>query len=424
MQKEACEQCIILEKRIEELEKRLQAYENAHTPPSKNQRNYPKRESTGNPIGAPKGHQGTTRINKDPDEIIEVKQDKCSKCYAILGSPIKIEKKLVEEIPEPVKSKTIQYNLYGYLCNCCGEINLTAHKDIPSKGRFGYNLMAEVALMKYEDRLPLRKIADNLNRRYSLEITPSSVQEILNRITKSCEPEYKKIKQMIRNSKNAFADETGQKVQGRNLWNWVFTTLNYVLFLVGKNRSQRIIEEVLGKNYRGILNCDGFKPYSKKVKQIQRCWAHLLREAKFLAEKHEGQARLLYTELCEVFSKIKQLKEKKLASKKREIERDKLVIQMKQLIARGNAYTQLRKFSTKIENGLEHWFTCVVHPEIEPTNNRAERALRELVVQRKITGTLRNEKGTHIMEVLMSLIGTWKLQELNPQVELRKILAS
>lgn len=49
---------LFLEQEVEELKRRLLAYENAHTPPSQ-QRKYPKRESSNNNIGAPQGHQGT-----------------------------------------------------------------------------------------------------------------------------------------------------------------------------------------------------------------------------------------------------------------------------------------------------------------------------------------------------------------------------
>jgi len=50
---------------------------------------------------------------------------------------------------------------------------------------------------------------------------------------------------------------------------------------------------------------------------------------------------------------------------------------------------------------------------VEPTNNRAEQALRELVVQRKIIGTLRNEKGMKIYETLPTLLATWKQRGMN-----------
>jgi len=57
---------------------------------------------------------------------------------------------------------------------------------------------------------------------------------------------------------------------------------------------------------------------------------------------------------------------------------------------------KVRKFMGKINNGFDYWFTFVINPGVEPTNNRAERALRPHVVLRKILGTLRNDKGTSI----------------------------
>jgi len=49
---------------------------------------------------------------------------------------------------------------------------------------------------------------------------------------------------------------------------------------------------------------------------------------------------------------------------------------------------EVRRFAVKIRNGIDHWFTFLTTPGVEPTNNRAERALRERVVQRKIMGTI------------------------------------
>ncbi|MEK6812701.1 MAG: IS66 family transposase, partial [Nanoarchaeota archaeon] len=316
-----------------------------------------------------------------------------------------------------------QYNMHTYICGNCATVNLPAHPDLPVEGKFGKNLMTEIALLKYEDRLPLKKIANNLQRQYHLVITPAAVLEILERVTGSCEPVYHQIRQQIKQSANVYADETGQKVQGKQWWTWVFVTLTHMLFLIRKSRGQDPIEEVLGNNYQGILNCDGWKSYPQKVKKIQRCWAHLLREAKWLAEKEGGQALLLYRELCELFEKNKQLRIAVLAQQEREEQHRLLVTHMQSLIGRAKACTELRKFANKIENGLDYWFTCVLCPEVEPTNNKAERALREMVVQRKITGTLRNERGTHRLEVLMTCIQTWKLQGLNTFSMLRQCLS-
>lgn len=424
---EVCEKCKpffeSLLKEITELKCRLLAYENAHTPPSKNKRHYPKQEPTGNPVGAPQGHPGTTRPTPEPQKTVEVTQEFCQQCFHPLGKPTKIMKRIIEDIPEPQPVRITQYNIHTYICSKCTTVNIPSHPDLPTEGRFGKNLLTQVALLKCEDRLPLQKIADHLNRQYCLVITASAVLDILERVTGSCEPMYARIREQVQQASNVYGDETGQKVQGKQWWTWVFVTLTHVLFLIRKSRGQKPIEEVLGDEYSGILNCDGWKSYPQKVKRIQRCWAHLLREAKWLAEKEEGQARLLYQQLCELFEKIKQLRGAVLAQQEREQQYQLLIKAMRRLIDRTKAYTTLRKFAIKIENGLEYWFTCVLYPEAEPTNNKAERALREIVVQRKITGTLRNERGTHIMEVLMSCIQTWKLQGLNTSTMLRQCLS-
>ncbi len=56
---------------------------------------------------------------------------------------------------------------------------------------------------------------------------------------------------------------------------------------------------------------------------------------------------------------------------------------------------------------------------IEPTNNFAEQALRELIVQRKIMGGLRSEKGAETLEVISAMIATWKKQD-KPLLETMK----
>jgi transposase len=68
---------------------------------------------------------------------------------------------------------------------------------------------------------------------------------------------------------------------------------------------------------------------------------------------------------------------------------------------------KVRKLIGKINNGFDYRFTFVINLGVEPTNNRAERALRPNVVLRKILGTLRDEKGTSIHERIMTTLATW-----------------
>jgi len=74
---------------------------------------------------------------------------------------------------------------------------------------------------------------------------------------------------------------------------------------------------------------------------------------------------------------------------------------------------EVRRFAAKILNGIDHWFTFLSVPGVEPTNNRAERALREHVVQRRIMGCFRNGKGTGTYETAMTVLASWKQQGRN-----------
>ncbi|MEW6680268.1 MAG: transposase [bacterium] len=82
----------------------------------------------------------------------------------------------------------------------------------------------------------------------------------------------------------------------------------------------------------------------------------------------------------------------------------------------------LQKFTKKLQKALKHLFTFVLHPKVEPTNNRAERGLRKQVVIRKIIGTLRNEKGTRIYEVITSVLTTWREKGYNLHEKLVYVL--
>ena len=92
----------LLRGRIAELESRLARYENAHTPPSLrrggNRKKDQKEGDKGKP-GQKKGHKGLTRQTAKPDRQIEVTRDLCPDCGSKLGSPFKIESKIIEEIP-------------------------------------------------------------------------------------------------------------------------------------------------------------------------------------------------------------------------------------------------------------------------------------------------------------------------------------
>jgi len=390
-------------KKNAELERRLLAYENAHTPPSKQRfKKNPPSEPKGK-VGAKVGHEKWEREQPQPTETIEHSETHCPRCNHQLGKPIKVNRKIVEDIPEPQPVIVTEHLINHYKCKHCGKIIIPKVK-LP-QGSFGYNLQTEIALLNVDSRLPLRKIKSILKRTHKLIITDAQICKMLRNTSKKLSKEQQKNIQLLRASPFVHADETGMRVEGKNYYLWVFTNGQTTVFTITKTRSQKTIKEILGENYSGIIICDGWNAYSTYTNKIQRCWAHILREAKYLTEKIP-LFKIFYERLCEMFKQIKELLNEPIEKRKPEYEN--LYKQLQEILNCMDSHKEYKKLATTIRNGGKHWFTCLLYPNIEPTNNLAEQTIREPIIRRKIFGCLRNQKGTETFSTLTSLITTWK----------------
>jgi len=410
---QACDKCRpiikLLVEKIKELEKKLLLYENANTPSSKLR--FPPKKRVENPqkAGQKEGHKGITRDKPDPTMTLEVVEEKCPHCKTKLGKPFKTTSKIIEEIPKPQPVEVTEYKINHYICKHC-KIEVVAKSPFPEHSRFGANALTHITLLKFEDRLPLRKVVSALQRQFNLTITSGTVFDITRRVSDKLQGTYEKIKKLLRKAEVVYIDETTITVNGVAYWLWVFTFDGATLYVVRKSRGKNVIEEILGEDFDGVIVCDGWTSYPQFTTKLQRCWAHLLREAKFLAEKFDS-AKGMYIGLKKLFEKT--TKKRKPPSK------EKAILELQQWVDYAESYKELRKFAVKIKNGLEYWFTFLTNKKVEPTNNRAERALRELIIQRKIIGTLRNEKGTTIFERVNTALATWKQGNINVFDELK-----
>jgi len=400
-----------LEARIFELEKRLLAYENAHTPPSlkKKKRNKPSTKTNSKKIGSPKGHPKYIRKDPNPDESIIYSESICPHCSHALNKPFKTERILEEEIPEPTPIKVTEHLVNYYKCPSCNK-TIIAKNNAPT-GRFGKNAQAHISLLKYDDRLPIRKVAQSLERHYGLKISPSGIYKVTKRVSNNLKEPYYEVIKRIRGSKVLYIDETQYRLNGKTWWLWTFVSNHDTLFVIRKSRSKKVIEEILGKKFKGIISADGWSAYRQFTNVLQRCWAHLLRETKDMAEKHKDFLGF-HKSISNLFSKILEIRKRPPPLKERKIIAEKMRLKLEQIIEQIEAYKVFRKLAVKIRNGLDHWFTTIEYLEVEPTNNNAERALRELIVQRKIMGGLKTQQGAQILEIISTMITSWKKQGL------------
>jgi len=358
-------------------------------------------------IGAPKGHPKYERPEPEPDKTVEHKQDTCPHCNRKLRAPYRIERRLVEEIPEPRPAKVTEHLIYHYQCPCCAK-EITANHNLP-KSCFGWNLQTHTVLLRFADRLPLRKVVEAINRQYLLNLTDSGVLAVTNRASKRLQKEFQQQVFDLRTNKIIYIDETEIKISRETRHIWVFVGEHQTIFVIRKSRSKKVLKEILEEHFPGIIVCDGWSAYSQYSKRLQRCWAHLLRESHELKEKYKD-FETFHNNLKEIYKIIQQTRGKPPPPDKLPKLKQKLEQRMQDMVDAMDSHKHFVTLATKIRNGLPYWLTCITNPKVEPTNNKAERALRELIVQRKIIGCLRSQKGAKIMETIHTMLATWKQQ--------------
>lgn len=419
------EQIAQLEVQNGKLKRQLALYESIKAPlPRKKRRAHRHHSSEKRFPGRPKGYPGTTRPTPKPDVVVAPEWGGCKNCGAPLPPPEDVDHCIVEDASNPSPRTVTDFLKLGGKCVCCGAYNVARHPDCPPAGRFGKNVYVQATLHKFEERLPLDKIGSAFERS-GLEVSAPTVLELLWRTSNWLRPEYERILASVKASKVIYLDQTGIKVDGANFWIWDFVTDSETLFAIMNSKSQKVLEDTLGKNWDGTMVCDGLRSHHsfarKSGAKIQRCWSHLLDDAKELREKYT-EAGALDEGLHRIFDKLKKALEKEPPPEERARLARNAKRAMRRLMSRRYKKNKVRKFVEKIRRGYPHWFTFVTTLGVEPTNNRAERALRELVVQRKIIGTLRNEKGMRIYETLPTLLATWEQQGLNLQEALSAAL--
>jgi transposase len=420
------------DERIEELEARLRKYENPHTPPSK--RRSPTDESPtsqddedddnartdGGRPGRNTGHDPAWRSPPEPDREVAVTCDCCPECGESFDESEGVSPRLVEETPDPQPPETTQYNRHCYECDSCGAETVASSPDCPDEGQFGVNVIAQATLSKYEHRLSHRKNADRFEQLHGLELSGASVWHSTERAARAGRCEYEQIRTQIQTAEVVHVDETGHKLDGEQIWIWTFRTDQHTLYAVRESRGSDVPEEVLGEDFDGTVVCDGWTAYPAFSSNLQRCWAHILREAEDMADDHD-QAEPIYRILKWMYVGLQSWLETDPTKRQRTQMQNSARKALETLVDRSVSDESVATLLGKIEGGLDHWLPFVGEPAISPTNNAAENALREPVILRKLIGTLRNERGMFVHETVLSLLATWSQQGRNPYNQLQRI---
>ena len=380
-----------------------------------------KKENISCKKGAPFGHTGRGRKKpKHIDEYIEVHPTRCPKCGSedITVYPNTFDERIVEDIE--VRIKTTCYRTHHGYCKECKKSFYP--KDAIPSGRVGPLAQAVSGYLHYIG-VPYRKAANIFNDIFGLKITHPPLIGFDNKFGENGELLYEMIKKLIRHSDWVNADETGWRISGQNGWLWVFPSNDAVLYKIDKSRSSKVVEDILGDGYGGILGSDFYSSYNSiKAKAKQRCITHLLREIEKIEEQNNFAHETVNWKFCEGLKETfkdaigdwNEFKEGKKGLEDLKAEKEKVVNRLAGLLSLAIENKDTERIRQRIIKHNNELLTFLEHPEIEPTNNRAERYLRPSVIMRKLMFGNRSDDGAHNHSVIMSIIQTGILNNIRP----------
>lgn len=373
--------------------------------------------------GAPYGHTGRGRVKvEEVSEYVDIYPKGCV-CgnTDIEGYERSYDEHVVEDIE--VRKKVTCYRMhYGYCRSCKRVVSPQRDGSVIPNSRIGPMARAVGSYLRYLG-IPYRKVKRIFKGVFHLEISHTS---LLGFDTKQAENGlvlYEGVKEVIRSSSHVNVDETGWRQEGHNVWLWVFVTTEAVLYVIAESRGSKVITDVLGNKYGGILGSDFYSAYNPiEAEGKQKCLAHLLGDIKDIEEKNKFSLESGDERFCNGLKEVlkgsiadwNEYKKGNKGIEELKEDRDKTISKMIEIIQIPVENPDTQRIRERIIKHNSELFLFLDDPATEPTNNIAERQLRPNVIMRKITFGNRSEGGAEKHQIIMSIIQTGILNNIEP----------
>jgi transposase len=372
--------------------------------------------------GAPRGHRGNSR--RRPEEIsefVDMYPHKCNRCGGAIATnyAANFDEHVVEDIE--IKKRVTCYRLhYGYCKRCQKPVR--AEGTVNPNDRIGIQARGVGGYLRYLG-LTYGKAARLFKDVFDLDLTRPSFMAFNTEQAQNGAPLYEGIKQSIRHSPSVNADETGWRVNGDNHWLWIFANKDAALYHIDESRGGKVVSDILGKKYEGVLISDFLSAYNElHAEAKQRCLAHFLREIKKVQERSEfppdnvdgtfcSELKMVLKQAIDVWNRHRQRTAgpDDLAQTK-----DRAILKMIELLLLPLEHQDTQRLRDRIIRHNQELFIFLDNPSVEPTNNRAERQLRPMVIKRKLTFGNRSDLGASNEAVIMSVVETGVLNGVEP----------
>lgn len=386
--------------------------------------------------GQKKGHAAALRpVPAKIDQELEVPlrrdargRELCPHCQAVLMKLMR-HARIVEDLTSSNVEVTQFNTRSGYCINCDRRVeSRAAHQppaaDVPH-GQIGINALALGVMLRVRQRLPFRQISQVFAKMAGLKVSAGGLVKQIKRVARWLQSEYQELILKMRASEVIHADETGWRIDGKNAWTWVFTQPLLTLFVTDKSRGGKVIRDILGEAFGGQVVCDFYGAYDGLDCEKQRCLTHLLREIKQQGEKDQRFAEDAWVVRLKRWCKDAMACKRKwkvLGDPEYERRARRIEDRLDRLIQIEPEHLQAKRLCKRLKKYRPELTRFLWDEQLEPTNNPAERALRPMVVARKITGGSRSEPHAQAWAKLSSLLATQEQNGKNVLEETKKLL--
>lgn len=354
----------------------------------------------------------------EPPVEVDVKENVCPDCGGELEQE-RVEVAYVTELPERPKPRVTQYQIEACRCRRCGKQIRGRHPEVASDQygatahRLGERVMATAHALHYGLGVPMRKVPLILEEMTGVRLTQGAImQDALRRAQREVGELYAQLRASVKDSDCVNTDDTGWKVGGAAAYLMAFDTAEATVYQIRTQHRNEEVREVIPADYQGVMGTDRGRSYGAKelqaVKQ-QKCLGHIQRSVSEVLETQKGPARRFGLQLKALLKVSLTLWHNYHAGKVKHFEakaqrlKEKIDYHLQERPLRDPDNQRLLK-----EIGKHHQrgnlLRFLEDPRIEPTNNRAERALRPAVIARKVSQCSKNGRGAATFAAFKSVV--------------------
>lgn len=366
-----------------------------------------------------------------PDRQVIHAPEHCPGCGHGLSRGQVVQRRQVIVLP-PVRAEVVEHMVLQRRCRQCGQVNRGTMPDlgdeVGSQRRFSWEVVAQVAALRTKLRLPLTSVQWLVDHLWGLHISEGALCAMCEEAARAGKRTYEAVLADARASPVLHVDETSWRQNGRNGFVWTVSTPRERYYQFSTSRAGYVARRLVGDDYEGVVVSDFYTAYDQFAGVHQRCWAHLLRDLHELADQQPDDAvvaawvarvQALYQRAATWAAQAQSRSPSERTAARHEFEDALLTVCREPSTSRRQT-----TLAERMERYLPELFMFVADAAVPATNNAAERALRPLVVARKVSGGTRSARGSRTRMILQSLVATWELRGQDPVAALRTLLQS